>query len=134
MHWLWNISVSTHCFYPLCSFLFENKTKQNKIFKRLIQSVHFGVGITTAFEMAKALSDKNRCILIFLLYFLISFSFLKLYSIDYAITVVPVFPLCPCPLSTPHSLRQSSHIRSCPWVVHISSLATAFPMLYFTSP
>ena len=43
-------------------------------------------------------------------------------------------PLGPPPHSTPHSLRPSPHCCSCPWVMHINSLATPFPMLYFTSP
>ena len=38
------------------------------------------------------------------------------------------------PHSTPHSLRQSPHYCSCPWVMCISSLATPFPMLHFTFP
>ena len=44
---------------------------------------------------------------------------------------VPIAPPSP---STPNSLRQSPHHCSCPWVIHISSLATTFPGLYFTSP
>ena len=44
------------------------------------------------------------------------------------------FPLSPPPPSTPHSLRQSPHHCSCPWVMHIISLATLFPILHFTSP
>ena len=61
-------------------------------------------------------------------------SFKKLYFIDDAIAVVLIVPpLRPLP-STPHLLRQSSHHCSRPGVMHISSLATPFPMLYFTSP
>ena len=63
---------------------------------------------------------------------LLFFSF-KLYFIDYTVTVVPIFP----PLSTPpitlSPFRQSPHHCSCPWVMYINSLATPFPMLYFTS-
>ena len=44
------------------------------------------------------------------------------------------FPHGPPPPSTPYSLRQSPHHCSCPWVMHISSLATPFPTLYFISP
>ncbi|KAF6084320.1 hypothetical protein HJG60_008596 [Phyllostomus discolor] len=52
--------------------------------------------------------------------------------IDYAITVVPIFlPVPPCTWH-PYSLRQSPHLCSCPWVMHISSLATPFAILYFT--
>ena len=61
------------------------------------------------------------------------FNFL-LYFIDYAVILVPTFPLCPPPLSTLHSLRQSSHLHSSPWVMHVSSLSTPFPILYLPSP
>ena len=40
--------------------------------------------------------------------------------------------LCPQPPNTPHSLRQSPHHCSCLWIMHISSLATPFPILYIT--
>ena len=56
-----------------------------------------------------------------------NFFIFKVYCIDYAITVVPVFfsPLSPsslhCPLTFQHSPPPHS---SCPWVVHISSLAS----------
>ena len=43
-------------------------------------------------------------------------------------------PLCPLWLSTPHSLGHSPFLCSCPSVMHISSLATPFPILYYTSP
>ena len=56
--------------------------------------------------------------------------FLKLYFIDYAITVVPIF--LPLPPSTLHYLRQSQFSR--PWAIHVSSLAPPFPILSFTSP
>ena len=39
----------------------------------------------------------------------------------------------PLSTSTTHSLRPSPHHCSCPWVMHIRSLATPFP-IYFTSP
>ena len=42
------------------------------------------------------------------------------------------------PLSTsakcPSSFQQSPCLSSCPWVVHISSLAPLFPILFLTSP
>ena len=34
----------------------------------------------------------------------------------------------------PHSLQHSPLLSSCPWVVHISSLASPFPLLFLTSP
>ena len=60
--------------------------------------------------------------------------FLKLYFIDYAITVVLIFP--PRLPSTPHHpLPQVIPPPfSCPWVMCVSSLAPLFPTLYFTSP
>ena len=42
-----------------------------------------------------------------------------------------IIPLCPAPHlppSVPHPLS------SCPWVVHISSLASTFPILFLTCP
>ena len=62
------------------------------------------------------------------------FSFIKLYFIDYAIKLVLILPLCPPPLGIPYSLRSSPHHCSCPWVMHISSLVSPFPILHFTSP
>ena len=59
-------------------------------------------------------------------------SFLKLCFIDYAIIIVPIFPLCLPPPSNPYSLRYSPHLCSCPLVIRVSSLATPFPILYFT--
>ena len=60
--------------------------------------------------------------------------FLKLYFTDYASTVVLILPPFPSQPSTLHSFRQFPQHCSCPWVMHISSLATPFPILYFTSP
>ena len=44
------------------------------------------------------------------------------------------FPCCPSPSSIPYSLRQSPHHCSNPRVRCVSSLATPFPILHFTSP
>ena len=49
---------------------------------------------------------------------------------DYAITVVLVFP---APPSTPLP-RSNSPLSSCQWVMHISSLASPFAILFLTSP
>ena len=60
--------------------------------------------------------------------------FLKVYFIDYCITVVPFSPFIPlCPA---HSLPLTFPLTlgSCPWVVHISSLVSPFPILFLTSP
>ena len=55
--------------------------------------------------------------------------FFKIYFIDYAITVVPFFPplYSPLPCTSPPSFP---HLTSCPWVIHISSLASPFPILF----
>ena len=60
--------------------------------------------------------------------------FLKIYFIDYAITVVPFFhPLYSPPACT--SLPPSfPHLSSSPWVIHVSSLASTFPILFLTFP
>ena len=59
--------------------------------------------------------------------------FFKVYFIDYTVTVDPFF-LPFIPLHTAHPLPPSFHpLSSCPCVVHISSLASPFPMLFLTS-
>ena len=61
------------------------------------------------------------------------FVFLNIYFIDYAITVVPFPPFLPhhpAPFIPP---AFPPHLNSCPWVVHISSLASPFPLLFLTS-
>ena len=45
-----------------------------------------------------------------------------------------ILPLCPPSPSDPYFLRLPPHHCSCPWVMHVSSLASPFPTLYFTSP
>ena len=40
-------------------------------------------------------------------------------------------PLCPAP---PQSSSIPLHFSSCPWIIHISSLASTFPVLFLTSP
>ena len=74
----------------------------------------------------------SNCLSFF--YYLIFLLFFKLYFIDYTITVVHISPFCPPPSSTPHSFRLPAHLCPCPWVMHTISLATPFPILYFTSP
>ena len=58
----------------------------------------------------------------------------KIYFIDYAITVVP-FPTPLTPLHPDHPLPPTfPPYSSCPWVIHISSLASTFPILFLPSP
>ena len=62
------------------------------------------------------------------------YSFFKVYFIDYAITVVPFF-FSPLSSYTLHAASpQNFLLSSCPWVVHISSLASSFPILFLPSP
>ena len=42
----------------------------------------------------------------------------------------PFIPLCPASPSQLHS----PHLSSCSWVLHISSLASSFPILFLPSP
>ena len=59
--------------------------------------------------------------------------FLKIYFIDYVITVIPFPPFIS--LHSSHPLPPAFHLfSSCPCVVHISSLASTFPILFLTSP
>ena len=60
--------------------------------------------------------------------------FFLLYFIDYAIRVVLLFsPLySPLPCKPPPIIIP--HLSSCPWVIHISSLAFLFPILFLTFP
>ena len=57
----------------------------------------------------------------------------KVYFVDYVITVAPIFPLCPLCQVLPFPPAIPT-LSVCPWVVHVSSLASPFPILFFTSP
>ena len=66
----------------------------------------------------------------------VGFYFFKIYFIFYAVTVGHFFPLSfitLCPVS-PTLPSAFSHLSSCPWVVHISSLASPFPILFLIFP
>ena len=54
--------------------------------------------------------------------------------IDYAITVVPFFPPLYSPLPCIPLPPAFPPLSSCPWVVHICSLTSPFPILFLTSP
>ena len=58
----------------------------------------------------------------------------KVYFIDYAITVFPIFPLYPRSALHALTLQHSLLLHSCPWVVHINSLNSLFPIPFLTSP
>ena len=56
------------------------------------------------------------------------------YIIGYAIIVVLFSPLHSPPPCTPPPTHIPPPFSSCPWVVHISSLASTFPILFLPSP
>ena len=60
--------------------------------------------------------------------------FFKVYFIDYAITVVPIFPPFPPLPSTALPSSSTYPYCSCPWVMHVSSLASPFSILFLTPP
>ena len=61
------------------------------------------------------------------------FFFFQIYFIDYATTVAPFSPFST--LRPAHSLSPTfTPFSSCPWVIHISSLASTFPILFLPSP
>ena len=72
----------------------------------------------------------------FLLFLFFNWEFIFLFLIhfiDYAITVVPFPPFTP--LHPTHPLPPIFlHYSSCPWVIHINSLASTFPTLFLPSP
>ena len=65
---------------------------------------------------------------------IVNFFLFLIYFIDYAITAVPFFipfiPLHPVLPIPPSFFHLSSHL----WVIHTSSLASPFPVLFLTSP
>ena len=63
-----------------------------------------------------------------------SFTFLNYILLIMLLKSPQFFPFCPPPRSIPHSLRQSPHHCSCPWIICIGSSATLFPVLHFTPP
>ena len=70
----------------------------------------------------------NFLCIIFILNFLKCILFLMLLQLS------QFFPLCPPPPCTPIPSSHAPPVSSCPWVIHISSLATPFPILFLTSP
>ena len=72
-----------------------------------------------------------HCQVVFQLSF--SFSFFLNIFIDYAIIVVPFLPLHSTP-SCPSPPFPFPLFSLCPWLIHISSLASTFPILFLPSP
>ena len=63
------------------------------------------------------------------------FIFFKVNVIHYAITVVPFSTPLYSPLLCTHLPPTfPPPLSSCPWVIHISSLASPFPILFLTFP
>ena len=61
--------------------------------------------------------------------------FFKIFFIDYAVTVFPIFPPLSPLLPDPPTLQHCPpHVSSCPWVVHISSLSPLFPVPFLPLP
>ena len=63
----------------------------------------------------------------------VNISLFLVYFIDYVTTVVPILPLFFHLPSTALPSRNPA-LSSCPWVVHINSLASPFPILFLTFP
>ena len=109
---IWNMGIFTYCW---CC----NHT--DSIWQRLLKLEVF-IPFATA-------TLKNTHSPYFLLLFL------KIYFIDYAITVVPIFPPLPPSSWCPHPLQQSTPTLAyvCASCI-VSSLASPFPILFSTSP
>ena len=107
--WAWKIDHISTFHYQIVETVHLEKAREREIWKKV-----------TLFPLNTMISQNMVLFLNF---------------IDYAITVVLIFPpLLPSTQQPHHSLRQSAQLCSCPWVMDISSLATPFPILYFTSP
>ena len=88
-----------------------------------------------------SIHDHEICIFqpfLFLLQFIslisILFILFLIYFIDYAIIIVPFFSPLYSPLPCTPLLTAFPHLSSCPWVVHINSLASPFPIIFLKSP
>ena len=68
---------------------------------------------------------------IFCLFYFLFFKYILLIMLlqlsHYFLPFIPLCPALPLPLLFPY-------LSSCPWVIHISYLASPFPTLFFTSP
>ena len=68
------------------------------------------------------------------LHFLSPPLFLKTFHWVCYYSCLDIFPLWLPSIQHPPFCQAIPHHCSCPWVMRISSLATPFPILYFTSP
>ena len=60
--------------------------------------------------------------------------YFKIYFIDYIIPAVPFFFSLYSPLPCTAPPTSIPPLSSCPWVIHINSLASPFPILFLTFP
>ena len=84
------------------------------IFSKRFSQNSYKISIRTALNFA--FFFKNYILLIMLLQ-------LSYFSLPF----IPLCPVAPIPPPFPN-------LSSCPWVIHISSLASPFPILFLTSP
>ena len=68
------------------------------------------------------------------MYYLYIFFLFLMYFIDFAISVAPFPGFIPLHPSPPLPPAFTPLLSSCPWVIHISFLASLFPILFLTSP
>ena len=64
----------------------------------------------------------------------IIFYFLKYILLSMLLQLSHFFPSLYSPTPCTPITPAFPHLNSCPWVMHISSLASAFPRLFLTSP
>ena len=68
----------------------------------------------------------------FNIFYFLLLLFFKIYFIAYAIGCPNLFPFLPLHPVPPFTLAITA-LSSCQWVMHVSSLATPFPLLILTS-
>ena len=78
-------------------------------------------------QLKKTVTPGNTFFNFFIHLFLIIYFWLCYHSCPDFFPFVPLHPV-------PPSLRQSPYPCSCSWAMHVISLATPFPILYFISP
>ena len=72
----------------------------------------------------------NRYVIVDIFLFLKYILLIMLLQLShFFLTFIPLHRTAPS-----HQYSITPHLSSCPWVVHISSLASPFPILFLTSP